>query len=111
MGNCKSRKVYLNKLFEKIEPVILFRVDPVFRLNLKFSIAAYSGLWETSSLLAVVHNFPQGSAWPITGCSDRGLLWATARAKKGLLQKSVESRLSTALFVSEDFKLEKTITR
>lgn len=30
---------------------------------------------------------------------------------KGLLQKSVESRLSTALFVSEDFKLEKTITR
>ena len=33
------------------------------------------------------------------------------RTKKGLLQKSVESRLSTALFVSEDFKLEKTITR
>ena len=31
--------------------------------------------------------------------------------KKGLLQKSVESRLSTALFVSKDFKLEKTITR
>ena len=31
--------------------------------------------------------------------------------EKGLLQKSVESRLSTALFVSEDFKLEKTITR
>ncbi len=30
---------------------------------------------------------------------------------KGLLQKSVENRLSTALFVSEDFKLEKTITR
>ena len=30
---------------------------------------------------------------------------------EGLLQKSVESRLSTALFVSEDFKLEKTITR
>lgn len=30
---------------------------------------------------------------------------------RGLLQKSVESRLSTALFVSEDFKLEKTITR
>ncbi|WP_417571608.1 hypothetical protein [Parasutterella excrementihominis] len=46
----------MNKLFEKIEPVILSRVDPVFRLNLKFSIAAYSGLWETSSLLAVVHN-------------------------------------------------------
>ena len=31
--------------------------------------------------------------------------------EKGLLQKSVESRLSTALFVSEDFKLEKSITR
>ena len=31
--------------------------------------------------------------------------------EKGLWQKSVESRLSTALFVSEDFKLEKTITR
>ena len=56
VGNCKGRKVYLNKLFEKIEPVILSRVDPVFRLNLKFSIAAYSGLWETFSLLAVVHN-------------------------------------------------------
>nr|WP_289221587.1 hypothetical protein [Turicimonas muris] len=82
VGNCKGRKVYLNKLFEKIEPVLLFRLDPVFRLNLKFSIAAYSGLWETSSLLAVVHNFPQGSAWPNTGCSDRGLLWATARAEK-----------------------------
>ncbi|WP_303323291.1 hypothetical protein [Turicimonas muris] len=73
VGNCKGRKVYLNKLFEKIEPVLLFRLDPVFRLNLKFSIAAYSGLWETSALLAVVHNYPQGSAWPNTGCSDRDL--------------------------------------
>ena len=43
-------------LFEKIEPINLSRIDPVFRLNPKFSIAAYSGLWETSSLLAVVHN-------------------------------------------------------
>ena len=33
------------------------------------------------------------------------------RRMMGLLQKSVENRLSTALFVSEDFKLEKTITR
>ena len=82
MGNCKGQKVGMYKLFEKIEPVILSRVDPVFRLNLKFSIAAYSGLWETSALLAVVHNYPQGSAWPNTGCSDRGLLWATARAEK-----------------------------
>ncbi|MTU19783.1 hypothetical protein GMD36_12280 [Parasutterella excrementihominis] len=47
----------MNKLFEKIEPIISFRVDPGFRLNLKFSIAAYSGLWETSALLAVVHNY------------------------------------------------------
>lgn len=38
------------------------------------------------------------------------LSWGLTQ-EKGLLQKSVESRLSTALFVSEDFKLEKTITR
>ncbi|WP_302310640.1 hypothetical protein [Parasutterella excrementihominis] len=56
VGNCKGQKVCTYKLFEKIEPVILSRVHPGFRLNLKFSIAAYSGLWETSSLLAVVHN-------------------------------------------------------
>ncbi|MFR7547931.1 MAG: hypothetical protein ACLUVT_11385 [Parasutterella excrementihominis] len=56
VGNCKGQKVGTYQLFEKIEPIISFRVDPGFRLNLKFSIAAYSGLWKTSSLLAVVHN-------------------------------------------------------
>ena len=43
--------------------------------------------------------------------NDLGQIDRLDLLKKGLLQKSVESRLSTALFVSEDFKLEKTITR
>ena len=64
MGNCKGQKVCLNKLFEKFKPIILFQVEPVFGLNLKFSIGAYSGLWETSSLRAVVHDGPKGALGP-----------------------------------------------
>lgn len=66
------------------------------------------GIPKSSALLRKFNQLSNFSIW----LNRLAIVFSVfQKPKKGLLQKSVESRLSTALFVSEDFKLEKTITR
>ena len=71
-------------------------------------LCAAGGLWGRLLLGAQLRPHGSAAAQLVGGPVPKEV---PVKKKKGLLQKSVESRLSTALFVSEDFKLEKTITR